>query len=252
MRVLRHMLVSAAGCLLTRDRLAAAFLLPRSSSSSGGPSSSRRRVRDDSLLPFSPLPFLEGRRAVSEVEETAAVSGTGSKSLSPPTVLWGRKAAKVAERKAKFEKKKQKLNAFWGKKIVVLAKRDPNPETNKELKNTMKAAIRAGCPAENVEKARTRGQDKDVGDFSEVIYEAYGAGGVGMIFTCLTDNPKRLQAYVNQAINRRVKLANKGSVAFNFRRLGCITVTGEFMEKVDEDAVLEAGLEAGADDIFLE
>ena len=80
------------------------------------------------------------------------------------------------------------------------------------------------------------------------MYEGYGPGGVALLIECLTDNKNRAAADVRTALNRSgATLADPGSVAYNFERKGVVTVAKA--EGVDEDAVLEAVLEAGAEEV---
>jgi hypothetical protein len=96
-----------------------------------------------------------------------------------------------------------------------------------------------------IERNIKRASDKSQADYSEVVYEAYGPGGTGIIIECLTDNLNRTAGDVKSTITKAgCKVADPGSVMFNFQRQGLLVI-----DESDEDAVFEAAMEAGADDI---
>ena len=83
------------------------------------------------------------------------------------------------------------------------------------------------------------------GDFKERVFEAYGFGGASFVISVLTDNDNRANSDIRSAVNRRdAKMAEQGSVLFMYDRRGVVTVKGE----VDEEALLEAAIEAGVED----
>ena len=93
----------------------------------------------------------------------------------------------------------------------------------------------------NIKKAG----DKNQADYQEITYEAYGLGGVGIVMDILTDNTNRASATVRAAVNKTGgKMADPGSVLFNFKRCGCVVLTGG-----SEDDVFVAATDAGAEDI---
>jgi YebC/PmpR family DNA-binding regulatory protein len=103
-------------------------------------------------------------------------------------------------------------------------------------------------PKENIERAVKKGTgDLEGVDYQEVLYEAYGPGGVALLIQSLTDNPTRTVADVRHKLSRGGgNLGTTGSVAFMFDRKGEMLVDAA---KYDEDAVMEAALEAGAEDV---
>jgi len=88
--------------------------------------------------------------------------------------------------------------------------------------------------------------EKSNADYSEMVYEAYGPGGSGFIIEALTDNVNRTAAEVRTAtIKNNGKMADSGSVLFNFSRVGLVMVSSE----EDEEATFEAAIDAGASDV---
>ena len=90
--------------------------------------------------------------------------------------------------------------------------------------------------------------EANAGDFKERVFEAYGFGGASFVISVLTDNDNRANADVRSTVNKRDgKMAEQGSVLFMYDRRGVVTVTGE----VDEEALLEAAIEADVEDFEL-
>ena len=146
------------------------------------------------------------------------------------------KGAKDAARGAVFTK--------LGNTIAVAARGGTDPETNFALRLAIDKAKAANMPMANIQRAIDRQKDKDAAQLQEVIYEGYGPGGVAIMAECMTDNINRTYPDVRLAFTKHGgNLAEKGSVAFQFDRRGSIRVE----EK--GDSVLEAAIEAGAEDI---
>lgn len=166
---------------------------------------------------------------------------------SPFRLFMGRRAAKNAARKGKSDALKTKVYATYGKKLVMAVKAGgPDPEVNRALAVMIREAKAQGVPSDNVQRAIQRGSNANEADYKEAVYEAYGYGGAGLIINCLTDNTNRAKTEISNVIKKTdVKLATSGSVAFNFDRKGRIDLAGI----VEEDAVLEAALEADVEDV---
>ncbi|CAN0059960.1 unnamed protein product [Ectocarpus sp. 6 AP-2014] len=162
-------------------------------------------------------------------------------------VMMGRRAAKIAKVKGREDAKRGKAFARIGKKIIMAVKAGgPNEDTNKQLADTIKEAKHNSVPKDNIARAIKRAVDGSQGDFKEVIYEAYGHGGTGMVVTALTDNVNRAIADVKAVWKKQgLKQAAQGSVLFQFEKRGRVEVQGE----VDEEQVIEAAIEAGVDDV---
>lgn len=146
------------------------------------------------------------------------------------------KGAKDAARGAVFTK--------LGNAVAVAARSGTDPETNFALRLAVDKAKAANMPLANIQRAIDRQKDKNAAQLTEMTYEGYGPGGVAIIVECTTDNLNRTYPDVRVAFTRHGgSLAEKGSVAFQFDRRGMIRVEDK------GDKVLEAAIEAGAEDV---
>lgn len=182
-------------------------------------------------------------------------------------LFMGRAAAVRASTKGKTDARKAKTNALFGKRIIMAVKQggSPDPKANKQLFDVIKAAKQNSVPIDNINRAIKKASEANVGDFKESTFEAYGFGGASLVINVLTgknhgllfppsfcftdsttiDNPNRANSDVRAAVNKRnAKMAESGSVLFMYDRKGKIEVPAE----LDEEAVLEAAIEAGCDD----
>jgi YebC/PmpR family DNA-binding regulatory protein len=155
----------------------------------------------------------------------------------------GRKNAEDAKRAKVFTK--------LIRDITLAARNGADPAGNAKLRSAMDKALSANMPKDKIEKAIRRGSGADGGaDLQEIRYEGYGPGGVAMIIDSLTDNPVRTVAEVRHALSKHGgNLGTSGSVAFQFSRTGQISLPAS---AADEDTVMEAALDAGAEDVFTE
>ena len=154
------------------------------------------------------------------------------------------KAAADAKRGAKFTK--------LLREITVAAKAGGgDPDGNPRLRTAIENAKAQSCPKENIERAVKKGTGELEGvDYVEVLYEAYGPGGVALMIQALTDNPTRTVAEIRAKLSRGGgNLGAVNSVAFMFDRKGQIFVDANGRS---EDAVMEQVLEAGAEDFVAE
>jgi YebC/PmpR family DNA-binding regulatory protein len=162
----------------------------------------------------------------------------------------GRAAAVRASTKAKTDLRKAKTNAIFGKKIIMAVKQggSPDPNANRALADVMKQAKAQSVPVDNIQRAIKKASEGNVGDFKESIFEAYGFGGASLVIHVLTDNNNRATADVRSTVSKREgKMAEAGSVLFMYDRKGCIQVPAV----LEEEAVLEAAIEAGCSDMEL-
>jgi YebC/PmpR family DNA-binding regulatory protein len=150
------------------------------------------------------------------------------------------KAATDAKRGALFTK--------LIREITIAAKQGGgDPAGNARLRTAIEAAKANSMPKDNIERAIKKGTGELEGvDYQEVTYEGYGPGGVALVIGALTDNPTRTVADVRHKMSRLGgNLGTQNSVAFLFDKKGQLTIDAT---KHDEDAALEAALEAGAED----
>lgn len=161
----------------------------------------------------------------------------------------GRAAAVRAATKGKTDARKAKTNAIFGKKIIMCVKQGgPDPEANRALADLMKSAKANSVPMDNINRAIKRASEANTGDFSERTFEAYGFGGASMVINVLTDNDNRANADVRAVVGKNNgKMAEQGSVLFMYDRKGKIEVPAV----VDEEALLEAAIEANVEDFEL-
>ena len=158
------------------------------------------------------------------------------------------KWANIKHKKAATDAKRGKVWTRLIKEITVGARMGgPDIATNPRLRLAVEKAADANMPKENVTRAIQRGAGGLEGvNYEEVRYEGYGIGGAAIIVDCMTDNRVRTVAEVRHAFNKHGgNMGNEGSVAFMFKHCGQLL----FAPGVDEDKLMEAALEAGADDV---
>ena len=133
--------------------------------------------------------------------------------------------------------------------IISTAKeKGVDPSANLALAKLLAEARAQGVPKEIVERNLKRASESKQASFTEVVYEAYGAGGLGLVVEGLTDNVNRAAAEIKAAIVRGGgKMAASGSVLFNFKRVGVLVVPAA--SGVSEDELMEAAIDAGAEDV---
>jgi YebC/PmpR family DNA-binding regulatory protein len=155
----------------------------------------------------------------------------------------------IMYRKGAQDAKRAKVFSKLIREITVAAKSGlPDPEMNPRLRAAVQAARAANMPRDNVDRAIKRaGQAGEDETYEEIRYEGYGPGGVGLIVEALTDNRNRTAAEVRALFARHGgQLAETGSVAHLFERVGEIRLGAE---SGDAEAVFEAAVEAGAEDV---
>src|SRR5688572_6921519 len=151
--------------------------------------------------------------------------------------------------KAATDKKRGALFTKLIREITVAAKAGGgDPEHNPRLRLAIDTAKQNSMPKENIERAVKKGAGELEGvDYQEVMYEAYGPGGVALMIQALTDNPTRTVADVRYKLSRNNgNMGSTNSVAYLFDRKGQMIVDAG---KWDEDTMMEAALDAGAEDV---
>jgi len=161
------------------------------------------------------------------------------------------KWATTKHKKGAIDAKRGKLFAKLIKSIEVAAKTGGgDPSGNPRLADAITGAKRLSVPADNIERAIKRGSGElgDAASYEEIVYEAYGQGGVAILVECLTDNRNRAAADVRTAITRNGGTpADPGSVSYLFGRKGIVGVVKT--DGLTEDDVLLAVMDAGAEDV---
>lgn len=161
------------------------------------------------------------------------------------------KWATTKHKKAAIDAKRGKLFARLIKNIEVAARTGgPDPAGNPTLFDAVQKAKKNSVPNDNIDRAlkRAAGEGSDAVVYEDIMYEGYASGGVAVLIECLTDNRNRAASEVRVALTRNGgTLADPGSVSYLFNRKGVVEVPKA--DGVDEDTILMAVLEAGADEV---
>ena len=160
------------------------------------------------------------------------------------------KWANIQHKKARVDAQRGKIFTKLIKEITVAAKQGGgDPASNPRLRLAMDKAWDANMPKDNVQRAIDKGTGNLEGvDYVELRYEGYGIGGAALMVDCMTDNKTRTVADVRHAFTKNGgNLGTDGCVAFNFVHQGYLVFAN-----VDEDALMEAALEAGAEDVIVD
>ncbi len=154
----------------------------------------------------------------------------------------------IMHRKGAQDKKRSAQFSKLAREITVAAKMGmPDPDMNPRLRAAVNAAKAQSMPKDNIQRAIDKAVKGDAENYEEVRYEGYGPGGVALIVEALTDNRNRTATNVRTAFAKNGgNLGASGAVSHGFERLGLIEYPGS---AGNEDKVLEAAIEAGADDV---
>ena len=158
------------------------------------------------------------------------------------------KWANIQHRKGRQDAVRSKLFSKLAKEITVAAKMgDPDPEKNPRLRMAVKEAKSVSVPKDVIERAIKKSQGGDAESYDEIRYEGYGPGGVAVIVEAMTDNRNRTASTVRSTFTKcGGNLGETGSVSFMFDRKGQVLFSAAVG---DEDTVMMAALEAGAEDV---
>jgi YebC/PmpR family DNA-binding regulatory protein len=154
----------------------------------------------------------------------------------------------IMHRKGRADSARSKLFSKLSREITVAAKSGmPDPAMNPRLRLAVANAKAESMPKDNIERAIKKAAGGDAETYEEIRYEGFGPGGVGVIVEVLTDNRNRTAGDVRAAFTKSGgNLAETGAVSFMFDHVGVV----EFDAKVaNADQMLEAAIEAGADDV---
>ena len=159
------------------------------------------------------------------------------------------KWATIKHAKGLADAKRGQMFTKFIKEISIAARMGGgDPNANPRLRTAILKARAANMPKDNIERAIKKGTG-ELGNavYEEKIYEGYGPNGVAILVEVLTDNNNRAAANIRNIFNKTSgNLGATGSVSYMYKRAGVISYDSE---KVNEDEIMEAGLEAGADDI---
>ena len=154
----------------------------------------------------------------------------------------------IMNRKGAQDKKRSAMFSKLSREITVAAKMGlPDPDMNARLRAAVLAAKAQSMPKDNIPRSIDKASSGDAENYEEIRYEGFGPGGVSLIIEALSDNRNRTATNVRTAFSKNGgNLGASGSVSHGFERLGLI----EFPASAgDADTVLEAAIEAGADDV---
>ncbi len=154
----------------------------------------------------------------------------------------------IMHRKGAQDKKRSAMFSKLSREITVAAKMGmPDPDMNPRLRAAVNAAKAQSMPKDNIQRAIDKASKGEGDNYEEVRYEGYGPGGVALIVEALTDNRNRTATNVRTAFAKNGgNLGASGAVSHGFERLGLIEYPGK---AGDEEKILEAAIEAGADDV---
>lgn len=159
------------------------------------------------------------------------------------------KWANIKHKKAANDKKRGKIWTKLIREITVAAREGgtSDPAASPRLRLAVDKGLAANMPKDTIEKAAKRGAGElGAENFDEVRYEGYAPGGIAVIVETMTDNVNRTVSEVRHAFSKHGgNLGTSGSVAYMFNKLGIMT----FAPDTDEEALMDAALEAGADDV---
>lgn len=157
------------------------------------------------------------------------------------------KWANIKHKKAAVDKQRGKLWTKLIREITVAAKEGGELASNPRLRLAVTKAQGANMPKDTIERAIKKGAGGGEGEnYEEIRYEGYGPGGVAVMVDCMTDNRNRTASEVRHAFTKHGgNLGTDGSVAYLFTKRGIIS----YAPGADEDAIMEAALEAGAEDV---
>ena len=158
------------------------------------------------------------------------------------------KWANIQHRKGRQDAKRGKEFTKAAKEIIIAAKNGGDPASNSRLRAAIAAAKSINLPKDKIEAAIRKGTGQDAGgDIIEINYEGYGPGVVAVIVETATDNRNRTVAEIRHLMSKGGgSMGENGCVSWKFERKGVIQFS---KEKYTEDQLMEAALEAGADDL---
>jgi YebC/PmpR family DNA-binding regulatory protein len=154
----------------------------------------------------------------------------------------------IMYRKGAQDKKRSALFSKLSREITVAAKMGlPDPEANSRLRAAVIAARAQSMPKDNIQRAIDKASGSDAENYEEMRYEGFGPGGVALIVEALTDNRNRTATNMRTIFSKNGgNLGASGSVSHGFERLGLIEYPAD---AGDDEKVLEAAIEAGAEDV---
>jgi YebC/PmpR family DNA-binding regulatory protein len=154
----------------------------------------------------------------------------------------------IMHRKGRVDAQRSKIFSKLAREITVAAKMGmPDPNMNPRLRAAILAARAENMPKDNIERAIKKAQGGDAESYDEIRYEGYGPGGAAIIVEAMTDNRNRTASDVRSTFTKSGgNLAETGAVSFMFDHVGLVQFAPD---AADADAMFEAAIEAGAEDV---
>lgn len=156
----------------------------------------------------------------------------------------------IKNKKAKTDAQKGKVFTKIGKEIAICVREGGgDPNTNGKLRDLIAKAKASNVPNDNIDRAIKKAMGADSVQYEEIVYEGYGPSGVAVIVETATDSRNRTASEVRHTFDKYGgNMGSTGCVSYMFDSKGVIILLREDNEKADEDALMEAALEAGAED----
>jgi len=156
----------------------------------------------------------------------------------------------IKNKKEKTDAQKGKIFTKIGKEIAIAVREGgPDPNSNSKLREMIAKAKANNVPNDNIERAIKKASGAEAVEYEEIVYEGYGPSGVAVIVETATDNRNRTASDMRHFFDKYGgNLGQSGCVSFMFESKGVIVILRD--DKIDEDALMEAALEAGASDFL--
>ena len=199
-------------------------------------------------MDFAPSPPYNGGHHGMTAEPTARRAGPCGWRYREYVMAGHSQFKNIMHRKGRQDAVRSKLFSKLAREITVSAKMGlPDPGMNPRLRAAIIAARAENMPKDNIERAIKKSQGGDADSYDEIRYEGYGPGGVAVIVEVLTDNRNRTASDVRSVFTKSGgNLAETGAVSFMFDRVGVVELDAAV---ATPDQMLEAAIEAGADDV---
>ena len=158
----------------------------------------------------------------------------------------------IKHKKEKTDAQRAKVFTKVGKEIALAVKNGgADPVSNSKLRDLIQKAKSLNVPNDNIDRIIKKAAGDDTVNYEEIYYEGYGPSGVAVIVKTTTDSRNRTAGNVRHYFDKfGGNLGQTGCVSFMFSDAGCITVLKDEDEEIDEDALMETALEAGASDFI--
>ena len=160
--------------------------------------------------------------------------------------------AGIKQKKGAADARRSKVFSKLAQELTLAAKEGGDPAANPRLRSVVEKAHAENMPSDNIDRAIKRGAGGEGNALEEVLFEAYGPGGIAVLLAGITDNKNRALGEIKQALSKHQgKLVEGGAVQWMFERKGCITIpTQETIKMKSKEEIELAAIEAGAQDIY--